>query len=124
MVIFLFTIAVFVIYDLTVRARQLAVMERLIKEDKIISDIFPANVRDRMYENGDHSFSETCTSSTGSSAAISKRHVEMFSVHVNNPHIFKSAPIADLYLHSTVFYADIEGMYIFVKDRVESKCWI
>lgn len=107
--VFVFTSAVFLIYDCMVKARQSKVMERVVREDKILAGLFPAGVRDRMYEDhddGDRMSEVTSSTGIGSSA---RKHMEMFSDDVENPNLFKSVPIADLYLSATIVYADIVG---------------
>eukprot|EP00980_Cylindrotheca_fusiformis_P011983 scaffold2834_cov54-Cylindrotheca_fusiformis.AAC.1 len=49
--IFAFTTLVFLLYDYSVGRRQRAVMDRVVKQDKIVSDVFPTAIRDRLYEN-------------------------------------------------------------------------
>ena len=47
--IFLFTSIVFCVYDLSVRRRQYKVMARVIRQDKIVSDMFPTAIKDKLY---------------------------------------------------------------------------
>eukprot|EP00980_Cylindrotheca_fusiformis_P008997 scaffold1926_cov108-Cylindrotheca_fusiformis.AAC.1 len=50
-VIFAFTTLVFLLYDFSVGRRQRTVMERIMKQDRIVADVFPTAIRDRLYEN-------------------------------------------------------------------------
>lgn len=95
---------VFVVYDCKVRARQLAVMERVVREDKLLADLFPANIRDRMYDDADHAENFEATGSR-----TNKKHFELLRDDVENPKILHTAPLADLYLGTTVFFGDIAG---------------
>ncbi|CAB9521868.1 Receptor-type guanylate cyclase gcy [Seminavis robusta] len=101
--IFAITSLIFVLYDQMVRRRQVKVMQRLIREDKIVSSLFPSQIRARMYQ--DHSGSND----DDARSLVSKRHVEMFNEDLENPETFKSAPLADLFVNTTIMFADIAG---------------
>eukprot|EP00980_Cylindrotheca_fusiformis_P019624 scaffold6818_cov95-Cylindrotheca_fusiformis.AAC.6 len=49
--IFGFTTLVFLLYDYSVGKRQRTVMDRVVEQDRIVSDVFPTAIRDRLYEN-------------------------------------------------------------------------
>jgi hypothetical protein len=52
--IFAFTSLIFTIYDISVRRHQSKVMARVVRQDRIVSDLFPSNIRSRLYgEDGD-----------------------------------------------------------------------
>ena len=104
-VIFLITSLIFAFYDFMVRRRQVKVMKRLVREDKIVADLFPAQIRARMYEDtsGSGEFDER--------SLVSKRHSELFSSDLENPQNFTSPPLADLYLNTTVMFGDIAGAF-------------
>ena len=87
-----------------VRKRQRRVMQRLIREDKIVADLFPAQIRARMYDDDDGSLDDG-EFATDSRSLASKRHVERFKDDLENPDAFKSAPLADLYLNTTILFA-------------------
>eukprot|EP00980_Cylindrotheca_fusiformis_P007984 scaffold1703_cov76-Cylindrotheca_fusiformis.AAC.1 len=48
---FIFTSLVFLLYDYFVRRRQTKVMERIMRQDKIVSNVFPTAIRDRLYQS-------------------------------------------------------------------------
>eukprot|EP00980_Cylindrotheca_fusiformis_P008669 scaffold1849_cov115-Cylindrotheca_fusiformis.AAC.7 len=103
-VIFVFTTLVFLLYDFSVRTRQRTVMERIMKQDRIVSDVFPTAIRDRLYENhaknivtGDGDMLED-DGSLGRSEAFAR-----------NPNTNGSAPLADLFPSVTVIFADLVG---------------
>ena len=91
MAIFAITSTIFVIYDCMVRKRQRRVMQRLIREDKIVADLFPAQIRARMYDDDDGSLDDG-EFATDARSLASKRHVERFKDDLENPDAFKSAP--------------------------------
>ena len=100
-VIFAITSCIFVIYDVMVRRRQVKMMQRLVREDKIVADLFPARYRALLYDEGSD------TQDNDARSLASKRHLELFSEDLENPDTFKSAPLADLYLNTTIMFADI-----------------
>eukprot|EP00980_Cylindrotheca_fusiformis_P027317 scaffold19912_cov108-Cylindrotheca_fusiformis.AAC.1 len=50
-VIFAFTTLVFLLYDFYVGKRQRTAVDKIARQDKIVSDVFPAAIRNRLYEN-------------------------------------------------------------------------
>jgi hypothetical protein len=104
-VIFAFTSLVFLIYDYTVRRRQAKVMERVMRQDRIVSNLFPAKFRDKLYG--------VTTKSDGDSASVTSRntsvklHIDVEGFEIED--VLENAPLADLYLDTTVLFADISG---------------
>lgn len=95
--IFLFTSSVFLIYDLAVRRRQNKVMARVITQDKIVSNLFPATIRDRLYGIGDrmNGGSDGHSTSTGASAK------DLLDLNeVKSSAVYGKKPIADLFLET------------------------
>jgi hypothetical protein len=93
--IFAFTTVVFSVYDMSVRRRQRIVMDRIIRQDKIVSNLFPAAIRDRMYAGNDD-------------AGKTPEGLELDD-DLDSPDIFGAAPMAELYPDVTVIFADISG---------------
>ena len=54
-VIFIFTTLVFMLYDFFVHKRQAKVMARIMKQNKIVSNIFPSAIVARLYGNDSNS---------------------------------------------------------------------
>ena len=69
-------------------------MDRIIRQDKIVSNLFPAAIRDRMY--------------AGNGAEKNPEGLELDD-DLDSPDIFGAAPMADLYPDVTVIFADISG---------------
>ena len=93
--IFAFTTLVFMLYDFSVRKRQTKVMERIIRQDKLVSNVFPAAIRDRLYGNEDNQ----------------KKTNEDSSPNIDgiDDEIFGAAPLADLFPSASIIYMDISG---------------
>jgi len=93
--VFVFTSFIFFLYDVMVKRRQEKVMERIIRQDKIVLNTFPKAIRDKLYRDSsgndlDHSGHAT-------------------SPDNSEDNIFGSGQIADLYPCATVVFADIVG---------------
>jgi len=108
--IFVFTGVVFLIFDWTVRKRQSKVEERLTAQDKIVSNLFPGTIRDRLYNMNDLETSDTDSMSQQTARRELRRDMD-------DPDILKSRPIADLYLETTVIFADIAGFTAWSSTR-------
>ena len=112
LVVFCVTSLVFLMYDFAVRRRQRIVMERIRRQDKIVSNLFPSKYRDRLYNSiGDGRRSTESTGSERSETDIqsrTRRNLDLQDFEMD--HLLESAPLADLYLSTTVMFA---GMYQF-----------
>lgn len=97
--IFVFTSAVFILFDYTVRRQQAKVMERVIRQDKIVSNLFPQQIRDRLYGLDDDS--DECNSSQKKAAKKDATNsgfpVVLDPSDFENPEMFEHPPIADLF---------------------------
>jgi hypothetical protein len=97
--IFAFTTLVFVIFDIAVRRQQAKMMDRVMKQDKIVSDIFPQQLKDRLYgAEEDASTNSRKTTRNGLNALLDPRDFE-------NLDDFCSAPLAELYPSTTIFFS-------------------
>eukprot|EP00980_Cylindrotheca_fusiformis_P017835 scaffold5650_cov121-Cylindrotheca_fusiformis.AAC.3 len=100
-VIFVFTTLVFLLYDFSVGRRQRAVMERIMKQDRIVADVFPTAIRDRLYEN------QTENMVAGDDADLEE------PLGLDNSFVDKSsgrdgsAPLAELFPSVTLVFADL-----------------
>eukprot|EP00980_Cylindrotheca_fusiformis_P013630 scaffold3508_cov113-Cylindrotheca_fusiformis.AAC.10 len=96
-VIFVFTSLVFLMYVYFVGKRQRIVMDRIIKQDKIVTDVFPIAIRDRLYE------------AQAQPTGKSRRGGHDLADLENGSDDLGSAPLADLFPSVSVVYADIAG---------------
>jgi hypothetical protein len=99
--IFVFTTAVFVLFDWSVRQQQAKVMERVICQDKIVSNLFPKQIRDRLYGLDD----SEGNNSTRKKAKIDSNTgfpVVLDPADFENPDMFNVPPIADLFPSASV----------------------
>eukprot|EP00980_Cylindrotheca_fusiformis_P018538 scaffold6132_cov80-Cylindrotheca_fusiformis.AAC.1 len=95
-VIFIFTSLVFLLYDYFVGRRQRKVMDRIVQQDLIVSNVFPTAIRDRLYEAQAQPRGKSKRVSDGLDFA-------------DDSNDFDSAPLADLFPSVSVVFADIAG---------------
>eukprot|EP00980_Cylindrotheca_fusiformis_P021865 scaffold8703_cov103-Cylindrotheca_fusiformis.AAC.1 len=105
--IFVFTSLVFLLYDFFVGKRQRKFMDRIVKQDQIVSNVFPTAIRDRLYESGRKGSDQDCLldpldSGLGSGAA----------------------PLADLFPETTILFADIAGFTAWASAREPAQVFI
>eukprot|EP00980_Cylindrotheca_fusiformis_P002908 scaffold675_cov103-Cylindrotheca_fusiformis.AAC.19 len=105
--IFAFTSLVFLLYDYFVGRRQRKFMTRIVRQDQIVSNVFPAAIRDRLYETEQKGLKEEslldplgCRGDAG------------------------GAPLADLFLETTVVFADIAGFTAWSSAREPAQVFI
>eukprot|EP00980_Cylindrotheca_fusiformis_P000897 scaffold238_cov95-Cylindrotheca_fusiformis.AAC.3 len=96
-VIFIFTSLVFLLYVYFVGRRQRIVMDRIVRQDKIVSNIFPTAIRDRLYD-----------AQAEPSAQIKRDSNDLAGLE-DGANDFASAPLADLFPSVSVVFADIVG---------------
>eukprot|EP00526_Cylindrotheca_closterium_P001661 CAMPEP_0113641374 /NCGR_PEP_ID=MMETSP0017_2-20120614/21721_1 /TAXON_ID=2856 /ORGANISM="Cylindrotheca closterium" /LENGTH=1133 /DNA_ID=CAMNT_0000552715 /DNA_START=78 /DNA_END=3479 /DNA_ORIENTATION=+ /assembly_acc=CAM_ASM_000147 len=107
--IFGFTSMVFILYDFFVGRRQRTVMDRIMKQDKIVSDVFPTAIRERLYDGHKSSSGDDLLGPSD------------FERQTNN---LTEAPLADLFPDTTVMFADIAGFTAWSSAREPSQVFI
>lgn len=119
--IFLLTSLTFLLFDWAVRAREAKVMDRVKLQDKIVSNLFPATFKDRLYTMNDgrdmSSFNES-TTSFGATAAMQKKAQRMLERDLDNPELLRGKPLADLFLETTVFFGKFEAIETSREDNL------
>eukprot|EP00980_Cylindrotheca_fusiformis_P028399 scaffold22596_cov131-Cylindrotheca_fusiformis.AAC.28 len=91
--IFVFTSLVFLLYDYLVGRRQRKFLARIMRQDQIVSNVFPAAIRDRLYGGEQKGTKQDSLLDPLGSGAVGAG----------------GAPLADLFLETTVVFADIVG---------------
>eukprot|EP00980_Cylindrotheca_fusiformis_P002910 scaffold675_cov103-Cylindrotheca_fusiformis.AAC.21 len=112
---FIFTSLVFLLYDYFVRRRQRKVMERIMRQDKIVSNVFPTAIRDRLYQT-----QEKQQKGRGSDF---NDGLDMLDFE-GDSHISGSAPMADLFPSVTVVFADIAGFTAWSSAREPQQVFV
>eukprot|EP00980_Cylindrotheca_fusiformis_P022135 scaffold9027_cov107-Cylindrotheca_fusiformis.AAC.4 len=101
--IFVFTTLVFMLYDYSVGKRQRTVMDRVVEQDRIVSDVFPTAIRDRLYEN------QAKITMNGNLVAGDDEPLGLDDAFYGRSNATGSAPLADLFPSVTVVFADLVG---------------
>jgi class 3 adenylate cyclase len=109
--VFLFTSLVFVAYDRLVTRRQRIVMDRAVASSAIVSSLFPSQVRDQLYKEN-----ETDNKNKDWKMRDSMRGVGPFS-NTSDDTAAGSRPIADLFEHTTILFADLVGFTAWSSER-------
>eukprot|EP00980_Cylindrotheca_fusiformis_P018334 scaffold5978_cov119-Cylindrotheca_fusiformis.AAC.2 len=116
--IFAFTTLVFLLYDFFVGRRQRRVMNRVVQQDRIVSDVFPTAIRDRLYQNQ-------------AKQKISDNDVEpddgplgLDETFYDRSNTIGSAPLADLFPGVTVVFADLVGFTAWSSAREPHQVFI
>jgi class 3 adenylate cyclase len=108
--VFLFTALMFLVYDRLVERRQSLVLRKAAQSSAIVSSLFPKNVRDRMMqENG---------------AETQNNRLKSFLKGDSKDEDVGLQPIADLFPHCTVLFADISGFTAWSSTREPAQVFI
>eukprot|EP00980_Cylindrotheca_fusiformis_P025951 scaffold14981_cov90-Cylindrotheca_fusiformis.AAC.1 len=110
-VIFIFTSLVFLLYDYFVRERQTKVMERIMRQDKIVANVFPTAIRDRLYQSQERKKHNENPQQDGSNNSFGDFEFDGYS------NSFGPAPLADLFPSVTLIFADIVGFTAWASAR-------
>ncbi len=107
--VFFFAMSVFFVYDFFVEQRQSKVMLSAKKSSAIVNSLFPANVRDRLMQEQENQ------------AGDNKYYGFKRSDFEEVP---SSKPIADLFPHATVMFADLAGFTAWSSLREPSQVFL
>eukprot|EP00980_Cylindrotheca_fusiformis_P025769 scaffold14583_cov72-Cylindrotheca_fusiformis.AAC.1 len=106
--IFAFTSLVFLLYDYFVGRRQRKFMDRIVKQDQIVSNVFPTAIRDRLYESGQKGGSDQDCLLDPLGGGLGSG----------------GAPLADLFPETTIMLADITGFTAWASAREPAQVFI
>ena len=85
---------VFLCFDFAVRRQQEMMMARVVNQEKIVSNLFPDRIRDRLYGIDDETKGKAMVLATSEESGFPS---VLDPNDFNNPEIFNSTPIADLH---------------------------
>jgi len=127
--VFFFTSMVFIIYDCLVENRQAVVMNRAVQSNKIVHSLFPATVRERLFEKEE---SEDHTRSAVKNTGLVETPTMRLKNFLTKGSTGKQddatvgssqmgAPIADMFPATTILFADIAGFTAWSSEREPSQ---
>lgn len=120
--VFLVTVVSFLVYDFLVERRQKKLLENAERSGKIVSSLFPAMVRDRLFNQeekrggGANSILRVPGRESHIKKLITPQHSQLNS-NGSETHQSSTPPIADLYNDTTVMFADIAGFTAWSSER-------
>ena len=112
-IVFAFTAFMFVFYDRLVERRQNIVMRRAAQTDAIVTSLFPENVRDRLMEQYDNE----------KNFVSQNRRLKGY-LNGEDGNWNGDVPIADLFPHCSVLFADISGFTAWSSSRDPAQVFI
>lgn len=128
---FVITCICFFIFDWSVRTRQRAVMKRVNMQDKIVSNLFPGTFRDRLYglttkpDGDDDMASGDDIDDNMSVVSFASNTITDLVQGLDYMETMNSTtPLADLFLETTVLFADIAGFTAWSSAREPSQVFI
>eukprot|EP00980_Cylindrotheca_fusiformis_P003023 scaffold702_cov99-Cylindrotheca_fusiformis.AAC.2 len=119
-VIFIFTSLVFLLYDYFVRRRQTKVMERIMRQDKIVANVFPTAIRDRLYQNQEERNKPKSNKDLHDGFQDSFEDLDFDG----DSSLSGSAPLADLFPSVTLTFADIVGFTAWSSAREPQQVFV
>ncbi|CAJ1964614.1 unnamed protein product [Cylindrotheca closterium] len=129
--IFLFMILILYLYDAAVNARQKRILKVASKSEKLLSVLYPKTIRDRLFHVNYNSDDDSTAGEGGKQSDLLKKatkyQLKTFMAtalptgKANSLEFFDSKPIADLFLHATVLFADISGFTAWSSVREPSQ---
>lgn len=117
--VFIFTAFMFLCYDRLVERRQAIVLTRAEQTTKIVTSLFPQRVADRLIQ----ATNQVEKDSSATAFAATNRRLKNF-LSDDGDHQIQSQPIADLFPHCTVLFADIAGFTAWSSSRDPAQVFI
>ncbi|CAB9518147.1 Receptor-type guanylate cyclase gcy [Seminavis robusta] len=118
-VVFIFAIVMFLMYNRLVEKRQQKVLQKATQSTAIVASLFPKNVRDRLLAGGNLEKEETDGFGIGN-----KSRLKGFMAGETEGNDEDEQPIADLFPHCTVFFCDIAGFTAWSSTREPAQVFI
>jgi class 3 adenylate cyclase len=115
--VFVFTAAMFLFYDRLVERRQVFILAKATQSTAIVSSLFPKQVRDRLLQ--------TESDKKGGTVALASNHrLKTFLTGDDKANDDGARPIADLFPHCTVYFADIAGFTAWSSTREPAQVFV
>ncbi|CAB9516746.1 Receptor-type guanylate cyclase gcy [Seminavis robusta] len=112
---FLFAVLLFLLYDRLVEQRQTLVMDTAEHTTAIVSSLFPAQIKDRLLEESRTSMLRSSSKTLSTSTITAGGGGGLIRVE---------KPLADLFLETTVMFADVSGFTSWSSVREPSQIFM
>jgi hypothetical protein len=129
--VFLFTSLVFMTYDFLVQRRQVKVHTAAVKSNAIVSSLFPAKIRDRLFQQQHEKDKKVSRKKNGGLDAKTSNFRQdddqaqtEDGANNSSPDMYDTKPIADLFPNTTVMFADLAGFTAWSSVREPSQVFI
>jgi Adenylate and Guanylate cyclase catalytic domain/CHASE domain len=115
LVTFALTSIIFILYDCFVRQQEQRIVKAGEKHEQLVSSLFPEDVRNEVLQIAEQQKQDRLSGQDGVSLlSTAKSDEEAMNASIN---VFGSKPIANVYQHTTVFFADIAGFTAWSSTR-------
>ena len=128
--VFCFTTLTFILYDRYVERRQRLVMKSAKESGDVVSKLFPAEVRDRLYQENEAKDTKRSSANAkgqcqflASTKRSSLTNSTLEASSRSDP-LQGASPIADEYPDCTVFFADLAGFTQWSSTRTPSEVFL
>ncbi|KAG7374984.1 PAS domain containing protein [Nitzschia inconspicua] len=116
--IFLFTILTFCVFDWLVQRQQSIIMNTALRQNALVSSLFPKNIQKQLMEDMDAEAVKNKTGKAGLKSYLNNEATELEEEQLEDG--TKSKPIADLFPETTIMFADIAGFTAWSSTREPS----
>jgi hypothetical protein len=106
--IFFLTILAFFVFDCLVQRRQSSIMNTALRQNALVSSLFPKNIQKQLMEDIDAEAVKNKTGKAGLRSYLNDEAAETEETALESGP--KSKPIADLFPETTIMFADIAGV--------------
>jgi len=109
LLVFIFTFSAFMLFDCLVTRRQNKLLNTALRQNAIVNSLFPKNVQRKLMEEAD-----TTMQAAERAKNVKRRNLSTFlnddqRSQERKVDLLDSKPIADLFPHTTIMFADISG---------------
>jgi len=121
--VFVFAVIIFFLYDYLVEHRQSALLRKAKQTHDIVSSLFPKQIRDQLLQETNQDSNNSKRNSGSGTLLGGQSRLKNFLSNGKDDDAGK-APIADLYPHTTVMFADISGFTAWSSTREPAEVFV
>jgi hypothetical protein len=117
---FALMLVTFIVYDIFVFRRNKKILNEVVRSQAIVSSMFPSSVQDRL-------FASDKDNGVSSEGGTKNRLRNFLTEGIDNQDFLSTKPIADLFVATTIMFADLCGFTAWSSTREPSQvrpfCW-